>query len=107
MHEHHPDGFNHRFPGNKKSKTIRVSLSAIGPFHEVSADGHEKLSKQALQMGDISLPIYAYKDKWSDDLLKIDTVPDCRTARAVGHLFLDFVEENGGKLIQWNCDNWY
>ncbi|KAJ6506540.1 hypothetical protein C8R45DRAFT_922722 [Mycena sanguinolenta] len=30
---------------------------------EVSSDGHEKLGKQALDMGDIALPIYGYKDK--------------------------------------------
>jgi hypothetical protein len=77
MHDHYPGGFERCFPGYKKRVITRISLSAIGPFHEVSADGHKKLSQQALHMGEIGLPIYAYKDKWSDTLLMINVVPDC------------------------------
>ncbi|KAJ7222731.1 hypothetical protein B0H12DRAFT_1078233 [Mycena haematopus] len=71
MLEHFGDGFNARYPGRKKTTVVRQSLSALGPFHEVSADGHEKLSAQALKMGDIGFPIYAWKDKWTAYLLKI------------------------------------
>jgi hypothetical protein len=96
MLEHFEAGFNLRYPG-KKSTIVCHSLSAIGPWHEVSSDGHEKLSALALRMGDIGLPIYAYKDKWTANLLKITVVPNCRTAGAIGHLFLDFLEETGSK----------
>lgn len=95
MHQHFDSGFTLRFPGHKKDVIPRVGLSAIGPFHEVSADGHEKLSQSALQMGEIGLPIYAYKDKWSDYLLMLRLLPNSRTAAAIGHLFLDLVEEIG------------
>jgi hypothetical protein len=47
-------------------------------------------------MGDISLPIYAYHDKWSGYLLKIKLLPNSRTAAAIGHLFLDLVAEYNG-----------
>jgi hypothetical protein len=60
MHTYYPDGFDLRFPGQKKRPTPRTALFSLGPFNEVSADGHEKLGQQALRMGDLSLPIYAY-----------------------------------------------
>ena len=96
MHDHFPKGFDQRFPGNKTKLMVRCPLTAIGPFHEICCDGHEKLAAQALKMGDIGLPIYAYKDKWSDVVLKLSVVPNCRDPGTIGHLYLDFVEENGG-----------
>jgi hypothetical protein len=95
MIEDNPRGFDQRFPGRNKGKIPRKGLTSIGAFHEVSSDGHEKLGIQALKMGDIGLPIYAYKDKWTAYLLKIDVVPDSRSAGAIGHLFLDFIAETG------------
>ena len=50
----------------------------------------------ALRMGDLALQIYAYKDKWSDNLLKINLIPNSWSPGMIGHLFLDFVEESGG-----------
>ncbi|KAK6968878.1 hypothetical protein R3P38DRAFT_3508545 [Favolaschia claudopus] len=92
-----------RFPGNKKSPIPRTALNACGPFHEISSDGHEKLGKQALDMGDIGLPIYGYKDKWSDEIPLMNFVPNSRTAAAIGHLFLDFIEMtmDKGSEIGW------
>ena len=59
---HHPHdldpqgiGFSQWYPGAKKTNLVQGTLSAIGPFHEISADGHKKLSTQALQMGDIGV----------------------------------------------------
>ncbi|KAK7018226.1 hypothetical protein R3P38DRAFT_2981844 [Favolaschia claudopus] len=104
MREHFPLGFENRFPGNKKSPIPRTALNACGPFHEISSDGHEKLGKQALDMGDIGLPIYGYKDKWSDDIPLMSFVPNSRTAAAIGHLFLDFIEAAGGISIQMTMD---
>jgi hypothetical protein len=95
MHDHFDAGFTLRFPGHKKQLIPRVGLSAMGPFHEICADGHEKLSAQALQMGELALPIYGHKDKWTDTLVMLELIPNSRTAAAVGHLFLDFVEETG------------
>jgi len=102
MHAYFPAGFDSRFPGKRKALTPRTPLSSLGPFNEVSADGHEKLGQQALRMGDIGLPIYGYKDKWSDTLLKLSLVPSCRSPGTIGHLFLDFVQEYGGVLISKN-----
>jgi hypothetical protein len=103
MLEHFPAGFTARYPGRTKSTIVRQSLSAIGPYHEVSVDGHEKLAALALKMGDIGIPIYAYKDKWTAYLLSIFAVPDCRTVGAVGHLYLDFLDETGSKLVFFVC----
>ncbi|KAK7029309.1 hypothetical protein R3P38DRAFT_3394433 [Favolaschia claudopus] len=104
MLEHFPEGFNQRYPGRKKSTVVRQSLSAIGPYHEVSSDGHEKLAAGALKMGGLGLPVYVYKDKWTAYLLKMNVVPNCRTAGAIGHLFLDFLEENGIAPLQITTD---
>jgi len=97
MHANFPEGAEKRFPGRQKTRLKRQPLFALGPFHEVAADGHEKIGVLALQMGDIGLPIYGYRDKWSGKLLKINVVPNCRSAGAVGHLYLDLVEELGGE----------
>ncbi|KAJ6555753.1 hypothetical protein B0H19DRAFT_947391, partial [Mycena capillaripes] len=99
MLEHFPTGFDNRFPGRKRSTIPRTALNSNGPFHEVSSDGHEKLGKQALEMGDIGLPIYGYKDKWSDTLPFIKFVPNSRTAAAIGHLYLDYIQKMGGELL--------
>jgi hypothetical protein len=62
------------FPG---AHTISWSqLSAIGPFHQDHSDGHDKLNAQALQMGNVSLPIYGMKDQWSSFVKHLVTVPD-------------------------------
>ncbi|KAJ7021265.1 hypothetical protein C8F04DRAFT_1314842 [Mycena alexandri] len=104
MHEFNPLGAERRYPGYKKNRVYRHPLSALGPFHEVSSDGHEKIGPDALKMGDIGLPIYGWKDKWTADLLKIDVVPNSRTNAAIGHLFLDFIEEYGGIALQSTTD---
>jgi hypothetical protein len=48
-------------------------------------------------MGDIGLPIYGYKDKWSDEIPFIRFVPNSRTVGAIGHLYLDFIETTLGE----------
>jgi hypothetical protein len=103
MHEWNPLGAECRYPGYKKHKIYRHPLSALGPFHEVSSGGHEKIGAQALKMGDIGLPIYGWKDKWCAYLLKINVVPNYRTNAAIGHLFLDFIEEYGGVSASFCC----
>lgn len=90
-------------PGSKQ-KIVRVPLIALGPFFEVSADRHEKLNAQALWMGDLNLPIYAYCDKWSGYLLKITVMPNSQTAAAIGHLYLDLVKKYGEIPIKVTTD---
>lgn len=53
------------------------------------------MGMRSLQMGEIGLPIYAYKDKYSDNLLRLVLTPNSRTAAAGGHLYLDLIEETG------------
>jgi hypothetical protein len=90
-----PAGFDLRFPGKKGRRVARVPLRAVGPYFEVSADGHEKLAPSALQMGGVGFSIYGFKDKFSDYILSLKIYPDVRTAGAGAHIFLDFVEETG------------
>lgn len=77
----------------------RTPLQSLGPFREVHSDGHEKLGSLALKMGEIGFAVYGYKDKWSDSILYLVLVPDSRSAAAGGHIFLDFVEDSGCKLL--------
>ncbi|KAJ6550296.1 hypothetical protein B0H19DRAFT_1211498 [Mycena capillaripes] len=104
MVEHFPLGFDHCFPGKKRSTIPRTALNSNGPYHEASSDGHEKLGKQALEMGNIALPIYGYKDKWSDTLPFMQFVPNSRTSVAIGYLFLNFIETGGAIPIQMTMD---
>ncbi|KAF6748401.1 hypothetical protein DFP72DRAFT_992260 [Ephemerocybe angulata] len=99
-----PEGFDIRYPGNKHSKPHRTPLTSLGPFNEISADGHEKLDSKTLQMGTISLPIYVYRDKFSGYILKLVVLPDARKAVALGHVFLDLMSEIGGIPIQMTTD---
>lgn len=87
-----------RFPGKKKIP--RKKLYSIGVFDEVSADGHEKLGEQALQMGEgIGIPIYGFKDKFSNAALFFVVVPNARLATTISHVYLDFVQSFGGNVI--------
>lgn len=97
MREVAPEGFDRRFPGRMK-QISRQPLTSVGPFREISADGHEKLNKQALRMGNLSIPIYAYRDKWSGYILKLCAIPDARRAAGVGHVYLDLVDEWKGTI---------
>ncbi|KAL0955297.1 hypothetical protein HGRIS_004186 [Hohenbuehelia grisea] len=100
MLEEQPEGFSTRFPGHRKTKIPRKPLSAIGPLFEVSADGHEKLGSQALKFGnDVGISIYSYKDKWTDVVLKLCAVRDCRSPGVIGHLYLDLIDELGGARV--------
>ncbi len=93
MREHAPAGAESRLPGTRRGRIPRTPLTSVGPFREISADGHEKLNQQALRMGNLSIPIYAYRDKWSGYILKLCAVPDSRRAATIGHLYLDLIEE--------------
>jgi len=60
LQEQAAEGLSAQFPG---ARHIRQGcLTSGGPFHELHADGHDKLGAQALQMGGIGLLIYGIKD---------------------------------------------
>ncbi|KAG2345670.1 hypothetical protein BDR05DRAFT_946703 [Suillus weaverae] len=81
-----------------------VSLDCLGPWHQQHADGHEKLSAQALRMGDITLPIYAFKDQFSTFVPYMCCLPNVRLSNVIGHVFLDLIEEHGCIPIQLTTD---
>lgn len=91
-----PDAVSRRAPGFK-AIIKRGTLNSDGPLREISADGHEKLNSQALQMGPVTLPIYGMRDKWSGAVLLCRVVPDDRNQETIAHLYLDFVEMYGGE----------
>lgn len=88
------DGFQFRWSGRRK-KLQRKNLVSLGVFHEVNMDGHEKLSSQALKMGPASIPIYAGREKYSGAILRMECVPDARQSIAVGHFYIDLIEDYG------------
>ncbi|KAJ7626227.1 hypothetical protein B0H17DRAFT_963451, partial [Mycena rosella] len=104
MLDRFPDGFDNRFPGKKGKQVTRVPLHALGPYHEVSSDGHEKIAPSALRMSGVGFSIYGFKDKFSDSLLFLKIYPDVRSRGAGGHIFLDFVQETGYIPIQLTTD---
>lgn len=87
--------FNGRQPGFKQPDIARRPLSCLGPWHQLHVDGHEKLSKQALRIGDdVTLPIYTMKDQFSSLSMILITAPNIRLAESCAHIYLDFVEEH-------------
>lgn len=100
MHEHFPEGFEMRYPGRKKASIVRKALEALGPFHQISSDGHEKVAELALQMGSgVGIGIYGHKDKWTDFIVSLSALPENRSAVAIGHHHLDVMEKIGGMLL--------
>ena len=93
------DHFGHEFdarqPGFKPTTVTRTPLNCLGPWHQHHVDGHEKLSKFALRIGEVTLPIYGWRDQFTSVILLLITVPNVRLAETCGHLYLDVVEEHG------------
>ena len=98
MFENDPEGADLRYPG-ARGKISRKTLHAHGVFHEVNCDGHEKFANFALGMGPVGIPVYGMRDKWSGVILSLVAVPNARKADVVGHVYLDFVAEYGGRCI--------
>ncbi|KZS86609.1 hypothetical protein SISNIDRAFT_420719, partial [Sistotremastrum niveocremeum HHB9708] len=99
-----PLGTSRRFPGKIKDKPLRGRLTAIGPGAEINCDGHDKLGAQALTMGDIGLPIYGMKDKYSGYVLHLVVVPNNRLETAIGHVYLDMLEQHKKFPLQVTVD---
>lgn len=93
MHVHAPEGFISRAP--TASKHSRTALVALGPHHEWSGDGHDKLVK-------IGFPIWGVRDKWTGMWLGLWVVPNNRLKSAVAYLYLKLVEEQGGMCLVYH-----
>ena len=69
-------------------KTHRSPLVALGPHHEWSADGHDKLTS-------IGFPTW---DKWAGKWLGLWIVPNNRLQLAVAYLYLSLIFLLGGTI---------
>lgn len=92
-----PEGAAVRFPGRKRPVKVRGQLTARGIMEEVHCDGHEKLGRKALRMGLAGIDIYGFRDH-PGKVLHLAVLPNARDQIAIGHVYLDFLEVNGGKL---------
>jgi hypothetical protein len=97
MRAHDPDGFATRDPLAGR-KVFRVPLVSLGPHHEWSADGHDKLSN-------LGFPIWGIRDKWSGKWLGLWVVPNNRLKAAIGYLYLSLVKKLGGEGSVEFCKN--
>ena len=107
LHDHFDHEFDLRSPGKVRRVIPRTALNCIGPMHQVHVDGHEKLSSQALRLGTVTLPIYAYRDLWGGYVFILVVLPNVRLASTCAHLYLDFVEERGGTFLSRRAHQWY
>ena len=90
MHTHDPEGFNLRELTAKKISHFPKVL--LGIHERWSADGHEKLNR-------IGFQIWAIPDDATGKSLDAWVEPSNRHSHAIGHLFLCFIEQFGGKLL--------
>jgi len=88
MHLHDPAGFAIREPAAKKIQ--RGMLTSLGPHHEWSGDGHDKLAE-------IGFPIWGVRDKWSSKWLGLWVLPNNRLKKAIALLYLQLIKEQGGE----------
>lgn len=95
MRELAPEGFDKREPTARK--IVRTKLVALGPNHEWSGDGHDKLAS-------IGWPIYGVRDKYSGKWLLLKVLPNNRLARAIGYVYLQLIHKVGGMPIQTTTD---
>jgi len=101
LHDHFEHEFDKRMAG-LKTAIKRVPLDCLGPWHQLHWDGHEKVGVQALNMGDVGLPIYAGKDQFSTFVPIMRVMPNVRLRHTIGHLFLDMVEDYGCVFSLWS-----
>jgi hypothetical protein len=103
LHDHFEHEFDKRMVGSKTG-IVRVPLNCLGPWHQLHWDGHEKIGVQALDMGDVGLPIYAGKDQFSTFVPIMRVIPNVRRGDTIGHLFLDMIEDYGCIPLQMTTD---
>lgn len=71
----------------------RTAIISLGPHHEWSCDGHDKLSA-------IGFPIWGVRDVWSKMWLGLWVVPNNRLLKAIAYLYLSLIVELEGRLLQ-------
>ncbi|KAG2133446.1 hypothetical protein BD769DRAFT_1627428 [Suillus cothurnatus] len=90
-----PEGFVARQPTSKKLS--RKPLVVLGPHHEWSGDGHDKLTQ-------IGFPIWGIRDVWSGKWLGIWVLPNNRLKDGIAYLYLSLCYQLGGMPIQTTTD---
>lgn len=98
LHDHFDEEFAQRFIGFRDN-IERTPLNSLGPWHQMHADGHEKLTDKALEMGTVTLPIYGMKDQYSAWVHYLCVHPNVRLQSSALHIFLDSVEMNDYSTI--------
>lgn len=88
MHNIDPDGFVDHAPTAKK--VHQQPVVALGPHHQWSGDGHDKLNK-------IRFLIWAIQEVWSRLWLGLWVVPDNCLKVVIAYLYLHLVYKLGGK----------
>ncbi len=86
-----PEGFSRREPG--ANKIIRGVLRSLGPNHEWSADGHDKLVA-------LGFAIWGIRDKWSGKWLGLWVLPNNRYKDSIAFLYLKLVAELLGRYLK-------
>ncbi|KAG2030973.1 hypothetical protein BDR03DRAFT_936513 [Suillus americanus] len=90
-----PEGFVTRQPTSKKLS--QKPLVVLGPHHEWSGDGHDKLTQ-------IGFPIWGIRDVWSGKWLGIWVLPNNRLKKVITYLYLSLCHQLGGMPIQMTTD---
>jgi hypothetical protein len=83
-----------------KKKISRQLLVSLGPHHQWSGDGHDKLSK-------IGFPIWAVCDQWSGKWLGMWVVPNNWLKTSIAYLYLSLVHELGGTFCKSVWVPWF
>ncbi|THU98282.1 hypothetical protein K435DRAFT_661334 [Dendrothele bispora CBS 962.96] len=92
-----------RAPG-MTNRIQRKPLLVLGPGQEMHSDGHEKWTASAIQLGDVSIGVYGFRQHVGH-IPYLTVVPDARHADAVGHLHLDMIEACGYRIpVQCTVD---
>ncbi|KAF8813244.1 hypothetical protein BYT27DRAFT_6380054 [Phlegmacium glaucopus] len=95
MHLHDPAGFAICEPATMKIQ--RGVLVSLGPYHEWSGHGHDKLAK-------VGFPIWGVCDKWLSKWLGLWVLPNNHLKKAIALLYLKLIKEQGGMPIQMSTD---
>ncbi|TFK91925.1 hypothetical protein K466DRAFT_481728 [Polyporus arcularius HHB13444] len=104
MAQNDPLGFDLRYRA-ARAPIPRGVLTSRGLNHEGSADGHEKFSSLALQMGPVGFGIYAFREKLSGRMLHGACVPNARKSSTVAHVYFDMVSSHGKIFRQLTVDH--
>jgi len=80
MRDYEPDAFAARAPG-KKPKHTRITLVTLGPNHEWSADGHDKINR-------IGVQIWGVRDVYSGQYLGMWALPNNCLKESIAYLYV-------------------